>query len=186
MIRSVVLAFEKTPTWVKNALLVLGSSLILGLFANIAIPLPFTPIPIATQPSIVLLLGVLLGSKRALMAVAAFLGQVAIGLPVCAGGVGGIAKFAGPTAGYLIGYLVAAYVVGRIMEMRAQRTFSSAFLAMGVGNVILFILGAAWLSTFVGLSKAIALGVVPFVLGDLLKLVLSTNLLRWTGYLKRS
>src|SRR5438132_729237 len=99
MIRSISMAFEKAPTWVRNTLLILGSSLVLGLFANVAIPLPFTPVPIATQPAIVLMLGVLLGSKRALAAVGAFLGQAAFGLPVLAGGVGGIAKFAGPTAG---------------------------------------------------------------------------------------
>lgn len=187
MIRSIALAFEKAPTWVKNTLLIIGSSLVLGLFANVAIPLPFTPVPIATQPAIVLMLGVLLGSKRALAAVGAFLGQAAFGLPVLAGGVGGIVKFAGPTAGYIVGYLIAAFVVGKISEAPwFKRTALNALWAMAVGNVILFILGAAWLATFVGLSKAIVLGVVPFLLGDALKLVLSMNLLQWFGCFKKA
>jgi len=175
------LTLQKLPVWVKNLMLVIGSSLVLGLFANVAIPLPFTPVPIATQPSIVLLLGVLLGSKRAPLAVGAFLMQGACGLPVFAGGHTGLAWLAGPTGGYLFGYLVVAYVVGKLVESR-PKTLLNAFKSMAVGNVVLFACGAAWLSTFVGAQKAVLLGVVPFLLGDLFKLVVSLKVLQWTGF----
>ncbi len=183
MIRSIALQYEQAPTWAKNVVLVVGASLVLGLFANVAIPLPFTPVPVVTQNSMVLLLAVLLGSKRAVAAVTLFLAQAAMGLPVCAGGTGGIAKFAGPTAGYLLGYLVAAFVVGKLMETRKRSAFN-VFWTMGIGNALMFLFGAAWLSSFIGPQKAIALGVTPFILGDLIKLLLSQNILQWVGYIK--
>ncbi len=181
--QSLSLTLQKIPTWVKNAMLVLGSSIVLGLFANVAIPLPFTPVPIATQPSIVLLLGVLLGSKRAPLAVMSFLLQGACGLPVFACGQSGLAVLAGPRGGYLFGYVVAAYVVGKLIESR-PKTLLNAFGSMAIGNAVLFACGAAWLSTFVGAEKALLLGVVPFLLGDLFKLVVSLKLLQWVGFTK--
>lgn len=173
------------PLWAKNTLLVVGSSLLLGLLAHFTIPLPFTPVPIVLQSSFVLLLGVLLGSKRAPAAVALFLAQGAFGLPVFAAGAAGLARFAGPTGGYLIGYLIAAYVVGRIVEASKERTIVNAFLAMLAGNAIQFIAGALWLSTFVGMSQAILLGVVPFVIGDLVKMALGLKVLQWCKWEKQ-
>lgn len=177
---------QKVPTWAKNTVLVLGSSLLLGLFAHVAIHLPFTPVPIATQGTIALLLSVLLGSKRAPLAVAAFLGQGAMGLPVFANATAGLAVLTGPTAGYLWGYFVAAYVVGKLTELWQERSVTKAFLAMAVGNAMIFALGAAWLSTFVGLSNAFWLGVVPFLIGDLVKLIACAKILHWLGWAKRA
>jgi biotin transport system substrate-specific component len=180
--QALTLTLTKIPSWVKNTALVLGSSLVLGLFANVAIPLPFTPVPLATQPSIVLLLAVLLGSKRAPLAILSFLAQGAMGLPVFAGGFSGLARLAGPTGGYLLGYLVVAYVVGKLIESRPEKTLLSALASMAIGNGLLFVLGAAWLSTFVGVPKAIMLGIVPFLVGDLLKLFASLKILHWMGF----
>ncbi len=170
-------------SWAKEALVILGSSVIIALFAPISIPLPFTPVPIATQGHIVLLLAVLLGSKRAALAVMAFLFQGAIGLPVFAGGKAGLFP-AGPSSGYLLGYLVAAYVTGLLMERSAQRTPGRAFLAMGVGNLAIYLFGLSWLSQFVGLSSAFTLGMLPFLLGDSLKLIAGVRILKSLRFFK--
>jgi biotin transport system substrate-specific component len=128
------------------------------------------------------LLSTLLGSKRAPAAVALFLAQGAFGLPVFTHGGCGLAYFFGPRGGYLIGYLVAAYTVGKVVELLGKRTLSTAFTAMLAGNAVLFLCGATWLSTFIGVEKAILLGVVPFLLGDLLKIACSLKILHWMGW----
>jgi biotin transport system substrate-specific component len=171
-------------SWLKNIALVLGASILIGLFAPIAIHLPFTPIPIATQAHVVLLLSCILGCKRASMAVLAFLCQGAMGLPVFAGGMAGIAILAGPKGGYLLGYLAAAFVTGFLMERMGNRTSSKAFAAMGLGNLVIYFFGLPWLSRFVGWEGAFLLGMLPFLIGDLLKLVLATKLLKGLRFLK--
>jgi biotin transport system substrate-specific component len=177
--KAIVHELHKMPLWAKNTLIIVGASLILALLGRLAIPLPFTPVPLILQGSAVLLLGVLLGSKRAASAVALLLAQAAIGLPVLSAGAVGLAKFMGPTGGYIIGFLVAAYTVGKIIELQSKRTLANAFFAMCVGQVIIFTLGAAWLSTFVGFQQAILLGIVPFILGDLIKMAAGLKILQW-------
>jgi len=184
---TIALEQKRVSNWIKDLCLITGSSLLIGLFAHIAIPLPFTPVPLSTQGTLILLLSVFLGSKRAPAAVALFLAQGACGLPVFAFGGAGIERFIGPRGGYLFGYFVAAYVVGKIVEMAKERTLLNAFSAMAVGNAVLFFFGAAWLSSFVGgIQQALLLGVVPFLLGDLLKLGLSLKVLQWMGWSKCS
>ena len=173
------------PVWAKNLSLIVGASILLGLSAYVSIPLPFTPIPIVTQNSLVLLLAVLLGSKKAPAAVAAFLAQGALGLPVFAGGGFGVATLLGPRAGYLVGYLVAAYVVGRLIEISGKRTIMNAFLAMFAGTVVIYLFGAFNLSFYVGGVQALTLGVAPFILGDALKMAIGLSLLRLCGWTKK-
>lgn len=165
-------------SWLKEVVVVLAASFIIALFAPISIPLPFSPVPIATQAHVVLLLACFLGSKRASMAVMAFILQGAMGFPVFAGGIGGIMVLAGPRGGYLLGYLAAAFVTGFIMENAKKRSSSNAFAAMGIGNLIVYLFGLPWLSQFVGWQGAIMLGMVPFLFGDVLKLVVATRSLK--------
>ncbi|MBS0603659.1 MAG: biotin transporter BioY [Verrucomicrobia bacterium] len=165
-------------SWLKEAAVILGASIIIALFAPISIRLPFTPVPIATQAHVILLLSCLLGSKRASMAVMTYLFQGAIGLPVFAGGAAGIAILAGPTGGYLLGYLAAAFVTGYIAERTLERTPSKAFAAMGVGNLVVYLFGLPWLAGYIGLQKAVVLGMLPFLIGDMLKLVIATKSLK--------
>jgi biotin transport system substrate-specific component len=155
---------------------------LISLFAYVSIPLPFTPVPLATQGTLIFLLSVLLGSKRASAAVALLLAQGAFGLPVFGPGLVGLARFAGPTGGYLIGYFVAAYAVGKVTELLGKKTLTNACIAMLIGNVILLALGAIRLSMFLGLEKALLLGVVPFLLGDLLKIAVGLKILQWLGW----
>ncbi len=176
---------QKMPTWLKNVTLIAGTSILIGLLAHVSIPLPFTPIPLVFQVSFILFSSVLLGSKRAAGAVLAFLAQGAAGLPVFAGGASGIATLIGPRGGYLLGYLIAAYVVGRLIELSGQRSILNAFLAMFAGSVIVYACGAFGLSFFVGGTQALLLGVAPFVIGDLLKIALGLKVLQWIGWVQK-
>lgn len=163
------LSLEKTIT--RDFLSVLGASFIICLAGQISIPLWFTPIPLATQNSVVLLVAALLGSKRGFAATFAFLAQGVIGLPVFSCGAAGMQVLLGPRGGYLIGYLLASFVVGYLVEKRKSCT-----VALLAGNGLIYLCGAGYLATFVGLDRAFHLGVVPFVLGDCFKMLLSIKL----------
>ncbi|MBM3206989.1 MAG: biotin transporter BioY [Chlamydiae bacterium] len=168
----------QTSSWVKNALMVVAGSIIIGLSAYISVPLPFTPVPLVLQCHMVLFIAALLGSKRGFLATAAFIAQGALGLPVFAGGKCGVLCLLGPTGGYLFGYLAAAYVTGYLVEMSKEKTVSKSVMAMFVGNIVIYLFGMSWLSTFVGVPSAFGLGVAPFIIGDLLKLILSSKALK--------
>jgi biotin transport system substrate-specific component len=180
------LAYEQkaSSSFTRDLLLVLLTSIGIGLAGAIAIPLPFSPVPLAIQGSLILLSAVFLGPKRAAAAVFLFLTQGAMGLPVFAGAVGGVAKFFGPTGGYLIGYLIAAYTTGTILEKWQGRTLTQAFLAMAAGTAILYLFGASYLSLFLGWKKALLVGVAPFIIGDFLKTLMALQTLRWVGWNK--
>jgi biotin transport system substrate-specific component len=169
----------KKDQLLSNLLIVLLSSLLLGLLGHLSIPLPFTPVPIAIQCQACLLLGALLGARRAAAAVFLFLVQGALGLPVFAHGTAGLAKLIGPTGGYLIGYLAAAYVVGALFERTRELTPLKMFWAITLGNGVVFLLGAGYLSLYLGISNALLLGVAPFLLGDVLKNIACVKILQW-------
>jgi len=167
----------KTHAWIYDSLLVLGGSFLIALSAQIAIPLPFSPVPITGQTFAVLVVGMLLGCWRGTAAVLAYLAEGFLGLPVFAGGVAGIAKIAGPTGGYLVSFLPAAYLAGYLAEKGWDRKISTTFLAMILGNVIIFGFGALWLARFVGFDQALSMGVLPFLAGDVVKIGLATFVL---------
>lgn len=171
-------------SWLKEGAVILGASVIIALFAPVSIPLPFTPVPLATQAHVILLLSCILGAKRASLAVLTFLFQGVIGFPVFAGGAAGILAFAGPRGGYLLGYLVAAFFTGLMMERSSNRTPFKAIAAMGLGNLIIYFFGLPWLSRFVGWENAFLLGMLPFILGDALKLVVATKSLKALRFFK--
>jgi biotin transport system substrate-specific component len=166
---------KENRSWMQDAAIVVGASIIIGLFAPVAIRLPFSPVPIAMQNNVILFLAVLLGSKRATLAVLAFIAQGAMGLPVFAGGNGGILHLVGPTGGYIFGYIASAYVAGWIAERAETLTLRRGFLAMAVGGSLAYVFGVSWLSLFLGLRTALFAGVVPFIVGDLAKLFLFTR-----------
>lgn len=176
---------EEKHSWLRSAMLVILSSLLIGLFANISIPLPFTPVPIATQGSVILLLSVLLGRKQAAAASIAFLAQGALGLPVFSGGVGGLPILLGSTGGYLISYPIAAYLVGLLSERIQNKTPIKLFWILAAGNSIFFLLGVPYLALYIGWKEALLLGLAPFVIGDLIKLIASVKILDWAGRSRR-
>lgn len=171
-------AVAKTYTNILyNAILVITASLLVALSAQIAMPLPFTPVPVTAQTLSVLLVGAVLGSARGTLAILTYLAEGAVGLPVFAGGKAGLAVLAGPTGGYLIGFVVAAFVTGYLAERRWDRNVVTSFLAMSIGNVIIFAFGLLILAGYVGFDKVLALGFYPFWMGDIVKLALATFLL---------
>lgn len=167
----------------REALVILGFSGLVAICAQITIPLPFTPVPITGQTFAVLLTGAVLGSIRGPLSLLSYLGIGTLGVPV-------FARTGGPaTFGYLIGFVLAAFVVGWLAERGWDRSFWRSVLAMVAGNVVLYIPGLLWLATFVGADKAIPLGLLPFIPGDTIKLLLAAAALpsawalvqRWKG-----
>ena len=160
-----------------DAVLVAAFSLVIALCAQVAIPLPFTPVPVTLQTFAVLMAGFLLGSGRGALAVLAYLGEGFAGLPVFSGGTAGAAHLFGPTGGYLLGFLAASFVVGFLAERGAGKSWLLTLLALVVGDLLLYVPGVVWLGAYTGMSRAIALGFLPFVIGDMLKIAAGAGLL---------
>ena len=157
----------------RDAALVLGGSLLVALSAQIRVSLPFTPVPITGQTFGVLLVGALLGARRGALSLVAYLVEGAAGLPVFAGGAAGVQYLVGPTSGYLVGFVAAALVTGWLAERRWDRRVWTAALAMAVGNLVIYGFGLPWLARFVGPEQVLVAGMLPFLPGDALKLVLA-------------
>jgi biotin transport system substrate-specific component len=154
---------------IHNILLVVGFSLLIGLSAQVAVPLPFTPVPITMQTLTVLLTGMLLGSRLGTATLLAYLAEGAAGLPVFAQGKAGLPT--GPTGGYLIGFVFAAALVGFLAERGWDRRWTTTLLAMVLGNLVIYAFGVTWLSTFI--PDAIAKGMLPFLIGDAIKIIIA-------------
>ncbi len=158
----------------------LFAAIIVALGLLPAIPLAFIPVPITAQTLGVMLAGLILGRRRGAAAVLVVFVLVAIGLPVLAGGRGGLGSFAAPTAGFLIGWLPAAYVAGALAEYAAEtdhalrQTFGFFIAAFAGGIVVEYFFGIAWLAYGVGMgiSPAVA-GSMGFIPGDIIKAVLA-------------
>ncbi len=163
--------------WVHEAALIAYGSALIALCAQMNIDLPFSPVPITGQTFAVLVVGLLLGSTRGLAAVAAYFLEGAAGLPVFAGGAAGAIHFAGPTGGYLIGFLPAAALMGYLAERRWDRSIFLTVLAMIMGSAVIQLLGLAWLSNFVPNAQLFALGLLPFLAGDAVKIAAAAILL---------
>lgn len=139
--------------------------------AGAFIAIPIGPVPIVLQNFFVLLCGLLLGSRWGLASVGIYLLAGTLGLPVFAGGTGGIGRIIGPTGGYLLGYLPAVFVAGLIVEKTKPGPFFD-LTAMICASIILYGCGLTWLKIITGLTwgKTLALGMYPFLLGDALKI----------------
>ena len=161
----------------REVVLILGGSLLIALSAQVQFVLPFSPVPITSQTFAVLLLGALYGSRRGPATVVTYLGLGVVGLPVFAGGTSGLVRLLGPTAGYLVGFLAAAFVVGLLSEKGWDRKPWTTAASMIIGNFIIYAAGILWLSKFVGWQAVLSTGFLPFLAGDALKIALATILL---------
>ncbi len=161
-------------TLARDLTLILGFTAVTALSAQIAFYVG--PVPITGQTFAVLLAGALLGSKRGALSQLTYLGLGVMGAPIFAGWMGGPAVLMGPTGGYLIGFVAAAFVVGLLAERGWDRRTWSMALAMLVGNIVIYVFGLPWLSIWLGnfapKSSVLAVGLYPFIPGDLLKIVL--------------
>jgi biotin transport system substrate-specific component len=172
----------------RNAILMIVGSILMWLSAKVQVPL--NPVPITMQTLAVLVLGIAYGQRLGIATMALYLLEGAVGLPVFQGGWsegGGFHHLYGPTAGYLFGFVVAAGVCGMLAERGWDRHVLSAAAAMVIGNLIIYALGLTWLTIQIGFGDAIKYGLMPFLVGDALKIALGTCALpvAWLGIAKR-
>ena len=160
------------PGWLAQGLAIAGGSAVLALSAQIAVPA--LPVPITMQSLAVLAVGVAMGPRLGAAAVLAYLAEGAAGLPVFANFTGTLAHLTGPTGGYLVSFLPAAWLAGRLTRTSWGRTAAGAFATYIAGHIVILGLGAAYLTTSIGMTRAIAAGVAPFIVGSVVKSLLGT------------
>ena len=171
---------EKKLARLYDVFLVLGGSVLIALCTQVAIGYP---VPVTGQTFAVLMAGMLLGSRRGALCVLTYIAQGAAGLPVFAHGKAGAAVLFGPTGGYLVGFVAAAYLVGALAERGWDRRVGTTILAMVLGNCVLYAGGLLWLACLASLfgkslgGGLLAVGLVPFLAGDILKIILAAALL---------
>ncbi|MFP6713122.1 MAG: biotin transporter BioY [Rhodospirillales bacterium] len=167
-----------TDNWLYKAILVLAGTALLTLSAKIQVP--FYPVPMTMQTFAVLVIGMAFGWKLGGLTVLAYLLEGAVGLPVFAGtpakGIG-LAYMAGPTGGYLVGFVVSALTVGYLAEKGFDRSIVATLIAMVIGTALIFLCGYVWLSELIGLEKAFKFGVLPFMWGAVFKIGLAAAIL---------
>jgi biotin transport system substrate-specific component len=166
-------------SWTKQTALVIGFSLFVALSAQVAIPNPFSDVPITGQPFAVILTGALLGARLGALALAAYLLEGALGLPFFYGGRGGFAHLMfSPTAGYLWSYPLAAFLTGALAERGWDKRITTAAAAMAIGSIVILMGGFAWRAMFyMSPAQAFATSVMPFIVGDIVKIGLAAALL---------
>jgi biotin transport system substrate-specific component len=163
-----------------DAALIVGGSIVIALCAQIAIGYP---VPVTGQTFGVLMVAALLGSRRGTLCVLAYLAEGLVGLPVFAQGKAGPATLLGPTGGYLVGFILAAWLVGSLSERMWDRRVPTTMAAMVLGNFAIYACGLAWLLCLTGIlakplaGGLLAVGLYPFIIGDALKIALAAVLL---------
>jgi biotin transport system substrate-specific component len=171
----------------RQVALVVGASLVVALCARITIPLmPLTPVPLTVQNLGVLLVGLMLGSRRGFAALALYLVEGAVGLPVFSQsptGLVGIAHIFGPTGGFLMAYPLVAFLAGYVFE-RGTKSFLRAAVAGLLAEILLFAGGLTWLYIFThSLAKAAYLGLYWFLAAEVIKVMLAAGIAsRWRGH----
>jgi biotin transport system substrate-specific component len=161
----------------RDVSLVIGGSVAIAAAAQLKITLPFTPVPISAQTFVVLLIGALFGAKRGVVTIMTYLSLGVMGLPIFAAATPGPGALVSPTAGYLAGFALAAWIMGTLSERGWDRRPWSAALAMLLSSLAIFACGVLWLGRFVGWDKVLQTGFLPFIPGDLLKIALATAIL---------
>ncbi len=166
---------ERISSRLRDLALVVLGALIVYLCSLVYFVLPNSPVPVTGQTFGVLLVGGALGSRRGVASIALYVLIGIVGVPFYAEGKGGIDVVLGVTGGYLIGFILAGAVVGRLAELGWDRRLVGALGAMAIGNVVIYLVGVPWLMAVlnVDLAQGIKLGVTPFIVGDILKLLLA-------------
>lgn len=161
--------WQKNEVLSKKGWLLLAGVIVLTLSAQLRIP--FQPVPLTFQSATVVLIGMAYGARYATYTIAAYLIAGACGLPVFADFSGGLVRFFGPTGGYLIGFLPAAFMSGYLAEKGWARNSIASFIAACLGESIIYLFGIAVLSRFIGWQNAFFVGAVPFILPEIIKLI---------------
>jgi len=165
---------EKTAAVIYDIVMVLAGSLLIALSAQVAVG---WPVPFTGQTFAVLFIAALLGGKNAAICVTLYLAEGICGLPVFSAARSGIAMLLGPTGGYLIGFIPAAFVTGWLAQRGWDRKFVTTIAAMITGSIIFYSIGLVWLSVIIKAENVFAVGLLPFIAGDILKILLAAALL---------
>lgn len=169
--------------WAKQAGIVIAASLFVAVCARVTVPLPFTPVPLTMQNFGVLAVGLMLGSRRGFAALALYLAEGAMGLPVFSPSIlgGGIAQLLGPTGGFLMAYPLVAFVAGWIYERSATRQFVWAAISSTAAEFVLFTGGLSWLALQThSLALAVRLGLYWFIFAEVIKVLMAAAVAaRW-------
>jgi biotin transport system substrate-specific component len=160
----------------RDVVLVVGAAALTGAAAQVALPVPGSPVPITGQTFAVLLAGAALGPARGAASILLYVVAGGFGVPWFAGGASGLGS---ATLGYLLGFVLAAALVGRLAVAGADRRPWRTIGMMTAGNALIYLVGVPWLAVVMGLDlpRALAVGVVPYLIGDVLKAVLAAGLL---------
>lgn len=164
---------DKKDLFIWNLVVCLVGVAVITLCAQITIMLPFSPVPITGQSFAILVIGSSYGFKRALVTSLSYVGLGALGLPVFSGGKFGLLALSGPTGGYILGFIIAASVMGLLGDMGKDRNLKSSLGLFALGHIVIFIFGILWLSNFVPSSVLLAKGFFPFIPGLILKTILA-------------
>lgn len=173
---------DSRKEWAKQGAIVIAASLFVALCARVAVPLPFTPVPLTLQNFGVLAVGLLLGSRRGFAALVLYLVEGACGMPLFSPTVlgGGIAQILGPTGGYLMAYPLVAFVAGYIYE-HSSRRFAWAALSSVAAEIVLFAGGLSWLAVLThSVTLALKYGLYWFVFAEVIKVLMASAVAaRW-------
>ena len=169
---------ERLNARARDVALVVAGALFIYLTSKVVIPVAGSPVPITGQTFGVLLVGGALGLRRGAVAVALYVLLGVVGLPFFAEGKGGLTIIWGATGGYLIGFILAGAVVGRLAELGWDRKIGGALGAMVVGSAMIYAVGLPWLKVVTGMTveETIAAGLTPFLIGDTIKIILAAVL----------
>lgn len=161
----------KRQALVYDLMMVLGASIFIALSAQIAIPVPFSPVPITLQTFAVLLTGAFIGSRLGILAVLAYLLEGSLGIPVFAQAHAGLIHLVGPTGGYFLGFVPAVFITGLLVERGNQISVLWSLFIMTIGTAIIFLFGLTWLSLVFNSSEALLMGLYPYIPGAIIKIV---------------
>lgn len=178
---------KRVPKSIVEIGLVLAGAAFIGVLAQVAVPLPFTFVPISGQTLGVLMIGALYGSKRGAITLLTYIAEGVVGFPVFAEGRAGLIVLLGPTGGYLAGFVAAAYVTGFLAEKGMDRKLRTALPGFFLGHTIIFAFGLAWLSQFVSRDQLLVAGLYPFIPGEIVKTVIAALILpsAWAAFKAR-
>ena len=174
LITNKIEALSKQQSAIVSICLAFAGSILLALLARLSFPVPFSPVPITGQTFGVLFLGALLGSRIGALSIMFYIIEGIIGLPVFAGLSTGFLYLLGPTGGYLIGFIPAAFIVGYFSEKGLTNKISTTFITMIVGTGVIFAFGVSWLAASAGIQTALIVGFYPYLVGAGVKIALAT------------
>ena len=169
-----ILSDYKINLYFKNISLILLGTLLLALSSKVQVP--FWPVPMTMQTFVVFIIAMSYGSKLAFFTLVCYLIEGALGLPVFAKG-GGLLYLTGPTAGYLYGMMIAAWVIGKFADLGYNNSYFKSLKSLLIGTSIIFLFGVVYLGSIIGFDKALAAGLYPFILSEFFKILLAVALI---------